>query len=314
MSLTRAAMAVLNHGEARSLLRRTLIASLDRKGGRRVLAALATAYARSTSRSNVSVLHDGEAWVHKSNDWLFPDGKSFAYHPSSIAQWLDEPEVYFQTARAFWYKLYQPRPGDVVLDVGAGRGEDTLPFSRAVGDTGRVISIEANPYSFRLLKKFCEANHLENVIPVHAAVADSPGKMYVVESSDGAWQADTVRRDGSGAQVEGVTIDQLCADLGLDEIAFMKMNIEGAERQALPGMLRTLPRVRVLCVCCHDFLADEGQDEFYRTRSFVEQFLKDADFKIATFPYQYDCERDHIHATRRAQRHESSGNHAHRDC
>jgi FkbM family methyltransferase len=56
-----------------------------------------------------------------------------------------------------------PKPGDTIVDIGAGRGEDDLAFSQAVGPTGKVLAVEAQPRSFRMLKAFCEVNDLRNV-------------------------------------------------------------------------------------------------------------------------------------------------------
>jgi FkbM family methyltransferase len=187
----------------------------------------------------------------------------------------------------------------VVIDVGAGRGEDEISFSRDVGHLGRVIAIEANPISFRLLRKFCDVNSLGNVVPVHAAIVSEPRKMYVTEAASGNWQEDTVNSTGEGVAVDGVTLDQLCLNLGIKSVSFLKMNIEGAERDALSGMQKTLSMTKVLCVCCHDFRADRGESDSFRTAAFVKSFLAKNEFEIREFPYHYVSERDHIHAVRR---------------
>lgn len=283
-------------------LKRTLIKALDRPGGRKLLSLLATTDARSKLGRDVIVFHDGEHWIHRINAHFFPDGTSFTYYGDSAFAWRDEPDVYFRNAETFWYKIYRPRPGDVVLDIGAGRGEDTLPLSRAVGTSGRVISVEAMPSSFALLKKLCALNHLDNVTLVHAAVSDKRGVLFAQCSTDAEWQADIVlltRPDGSSAvEVEGVTIDELCADAGVGEVAFLKMNIEGAERLGLPGAAHTLGVTRAACICCHDFRADRGEAENFRTRAFVEEYLKSAGFEIRKLPYTYDYQRDHVYAVR----------------
>src|SRR4030095_12023579 len=69
------------------------------------------------------------------------------------------------TRLAFFWG-FQPTRGDVIVDVGAGVGEETLPFSRAVGDEGTVFCIEAHPRTFRCLQKLIHYNRLHNVIPV----------------------------------------------------------------------------------------------------------------------------------------------------
>lgn len=46
--------------------------------------------------------------------------------------------------------LLQLRPGDVVLDVGAGTGLSYAPLCEAVGPTGRVLAFEQSPDMFAL--------------------------------------------------------------------------------------------------------------------------------------------------------------------
>ena len=49
------------------------------------------------------------------------------------------------------------------MDVGAGVGEETLTFSRAVGARGEVICIEAHPRTHQCLEMLIRYNRLENV-------------------------------------------------------------------------------------------------------------------------------------------------------
>ncbi len=76
------------------------------------------------------------------------------------------------------------------------------------------------------------------------------------------------------------TIDAICQRLGLDRIDFLKMNIEGAERLAIQGMTETLQQTSVLCISCHDFLADAAGDEGFRTKATVLEFLEQRGFRV----------------------------------
>ncbi|MFI5096536.1 MAG: FkbM family methyltransferase [Candidatus Acidiferrales bacterium] len=201
-------------------------------------------------------------------------------------------DAYVSDAKDFWLQHYSPREGDVIVDVGAGRGEDTLTFSRAVGRTGRVIAIEAHPLSFAFLKSFCRLNRLANVTSLHLALMDKPGTVRIAES-ESSWMENAIEcgEGSSGVPVQAVTFDSVCKEQGLKDIAFLKMNIEGAERYALPGMEPVLPRIRQICVACHDFRADMGHGEQFRTRAFVEQFLTAHGFRVAS---RWDDPRDYV--------------------
>jgi FkbM family methyltransferase len=272
-------------------LKRRIIDLLDRNGGRALLARVTTFQARRELGREVEVFHDGLLWIHRVNATFFPDGRRFCYYRSSFTKWAELPAKYIKDADDYWFRHYQPHKGDIVFDIGAGRGEDTIAFSKAVGETGRVVAIEAHPRSFELLDTFCRLNKLENVSPINLAVMDKRGEISMVESHD--WRAHAVDVDGtsSNLRVTSGTLDQISAELEIKHIDFLKVNIEGAERYALVGMESILECTESICVACHDFLAERGLGEHYRTKRFVERFLADHGFRTRSYP---DDRRDYV--------------------
>lgn len=282
--------------------KRALIRLLDRPGGRFLLGELATSFFRRIAGEGVEITYVEGMWTRRVGPHFFPDGPEFNYAYADFDRWNREAELYVSQTKDFWLYNYGPKEGDVVLDIGAGRGEDTLTFSRAVGETGRVIAIEAHPLSFAILKNFCRLNRLSNVTPVHLALMDKPGTVQIVESAS-LWveNAVTYSEASSGIEVRAGTLDDLCAQEGIREITFLKMNIEGAERYALLGAEAAMPRVRQICVACHDFRAELGHGEEFRTRAFVEQFLVEHGFTLASRPDDpRDYVRDHLYGMRNA--------------
>jgi hypothetical protein len=69
-------------------------------------------------------------------------------------------------------------------------------------------------------------------------------------------------------------------NLGLGRIHFLKMNIEDAERFAIRGMATTLRETEAVCVCCHDFLAEAGEEDGLRTKRTVGEFLEQSGFRV----------------------------------
>jgi len=211
-------------------------------------------------------------------------------------------EKHLRDADDYWFHVYKPHPGDVIVDIGAGRGEDVYAFSRAVGPTGRVWAIEAHPESFHLLQQFCEEHKLSNVVPLNLACMDRPGQLQIETLP--VWESNFVREgepSPTSFPVEAITFDALCRRHQITRIDFLKMNIEGAERTALPGCKEALKHAGHCCIAAHDFRAARGEGEDFRTLAFVRQFLTGSGFDLITrdddkryyVPY-------HVHGVRRS--------------
>jgi FkbM family methyltransferase len=275
--------------------KQALIRLLDRPGGRFLLGKLATGEFQRASGEDLEIAYINGFWTRRTDSGFFPDGLRFEYKYADFAVWKNQMLQYELHTKEIWLLHYRPKSGDVVVDVGAGRGEDVVAFSKAVGETGRVIAIEAHPLSFAILKSFCRLNRLANVVPVHLALMDKPGRVRMTESESWTHNAVGPSMDASGTDVLADTLDNVCEALAVGSISFLKMNIEGAERQALLGMASVLPRVKQICVACHDFRSEMGHGEQFRTRAFVEQFLSERGFALSSRANDpRDYVRDHV--------------------
>jgi FkbM family methyltransferase len=280
-------------------LKQSLTRLMDFPGGRILLGKLASRYATQLTGDDLGMFYSEGMWTHRVRDYFFPDSTTFDYTALDFRSWHDQPERYLRDAKDYWFQHYTPNQGDIIVDVGAGRGEDTLAFSRGVGKAGRVIAIEAHPLSFSILTSFCRLNRLTNVTPLNLALMDQTGVVRM-QDADSSWLENSIESGcDSGVAVAADTLDRVCAAQNVSDISFLKMNIEGAERLALPGMISTRPRIRQICVACHDFRYDQGHGEQFRTRAFVEGFLADHGLKLvsrADDPRDYV--RDHIFGLR----------------
>jgi FkbM family methyltransferase len=240
-----------------------------------------------------------DMWIFRVGDYYFPvpevtEPEEWLWHELAGAA-----ARYLQQAEDNWYRVYRPKPGDVVVDIGAGRGEDTCAFSRAVGGSGRVLAIEAHPVSFAVLKKFCLWNGLSNVTALNLACADKTGKLQIETSSN--WTSNYTRGgepSTSGFAVDGVPFDCIWESCGIGRIDFLKMNIEGAERLALIGCRRALEHTRNISVAAHDHRADRGEAEWFRTGDFVRSFLRDSGFHLVPRDDPRSWARGHVHGIR----------------
>ncbi|MDH3388204.1 MAG: FkbM family methyltransferase [Gammaproteobacteria bacterium] len=132
------------------------------------------------------------------------------------------------------------KPGSVVLDVGAWIGP-TLVFALLAG-VSRIIALEPNPDSYLRLKRIIELNPkiADRVTTINCALHSTSGKlkMGVVE---GELDTSTFGILGNNVEVDTISLDKLMQEYQLDDIDFIKIDIEGAE-VLLPDELERLSR------------------------------------------------------------------------
>ena len=229
------------------------------------------------------IFHDG-VWIHK-----YTDGVIAA---TNIKFNMSISGVFKRTRYNCLYN-YKPEKGDVIIDVGAGIGEETLAFSKSVGENGKVVSIEANPKTFLCLAKMCEYNKLDNVIVLNYAITATETDVFIDDIEE--YKACKVKRQGN-VKVKGRTLDNIVHEFGIDKVDFLKMNIEGAEKNAIIGMAKVIQETRFACIACHDFRANNEGLESMRTKKIITEFLKKHGFSITTRESdKKECIRDYVY-------------------
>lgn len=191
------------------------------------------------------------------------------------------------------WRHYRPQPGDVVVDIGAGHGGETFYLAPMVGPTGRVVAVEAAPRPYRRLVELTEVNDWPQVEPVQAAITDRTGVVTMADTD--SWVTANVFESGS-IEVPSLTLDELCQSRRIDRIDWLKMNIEGAEREAVRGMERMASHIRHLTISCHDFL---GTD-WGRSREEVTSWLTAHGFSVWAHGPGEPWEVDYLYASRDA--------------
>lgn len=135
--------------------------------------------------------------------------------------------------------------GDVILDIGANVGYFTLLFARCAGKKGKVFAFEPDPASFALLKKNVEINGYENVVLVSKAVSDKTGKtkLYLSEGSNVDNRIYDSHDGRKSVEIQSIRLDDYFKGYK-GKINFIKMDIQGAEKRAVEGMVNLLKKNR----------------------------------------------------------------------
>jgi FkbM family methyltransferase len=134
------------------------------------------------------------------------------------------------------------RPGDVVLDCGANVGV----YTRHALEAGArlVVAIEPLPENLICLRRnFATDIAADRVVLVPKGVWNREELLEMHVDAGSTAAASVVMGRGKRERkltVPLTTIDRLVQDLNLDRVDFIKMDIEGAETNALQGAANTL--------------------------------------------------------------------------
>lgn len=141
--------------------------------------------------------------------------------------------------------VVEPSPGDHVIDGGACLGDTAVVFSHAVGETGRVYSFEPNKVNLKLLEIDVSQHVLKNIKDFPAGLSNQKivaDPVTVKDSCDFGFSINQANR--SGQQCPQERIDDLVSSGQVERVDFIKMDIEGAELEALQGGVKTLQKYR----------------------------------------------------------------------
>jgi FkbM family methyltransferase len=169
---------------------------------------------------------------------------------------------------------------DVVIDAGGCWGDSALYFAHRVGPLGRVFSFECIPDNLRIFRQNVAANPAlaDRIEIIERAVWSRSGERLTFQSSGPGAVVAAGGSIGAG-HVTTAAIDEFVAERRLDRVDFLKMDIEGAEPEALLGAARTIRRFApTLAIAVY-----HRDDDLYRIPAMVK----------ALDP-SYECYLDHF--------------------
>ena len=188
-----------------------------------------------------------------------------AFRPNTSDQWLlnkifQEQEYNFKIAN------FEPR---LILDCGANVGYSTAYFANKYPQA-KIIAVEPEALNFKMLTY--NTHFFDNVTCINSAIWYKEGYIKILPDMPGntlAFMTEDTNADDPEA-LKTTTIATLLTDSGFDEIDFLKVDIEGAEREVFDDIARPdewLPKVKVMTIELHDRMKVGCSHSFFKAVS-----------------------------------------------
>jgi len=131
------------------------------------------------------------------------------------------------------------KPGMTVLDVGAHAGLYTMIAARRARPGGRVIAFEPSARERARLERHLRINGINGVTiePMALGAVNGDGDLFVVEGAQTGCNSlrPVPGEHAATTRVPIRALDSYAAEHQIDRVDFVKMDIEGGERDALLG-------------------------------------------------------------------------------
>ena len=140
------------------------------------------------------------------------------------------------------------KPGDIVADVGANVGYLAAHLAAMAGPAGKVYTFEPAPTALQCLRQTAASNRYGNIEVYASAVSDRSGMTTFFETesilSHGYGRID-VRPSAKFSRVKEITVpvtslDEMFREVDRQRFSFVKIDVEGQERQVIHGMEQLL--------------------------------------------------------------------------
>lgn len=185
---------------------------------------------------------------------------------------------------SYYYKHYLPKENDTVVCIGAGLGHEAI-WLKNQGSNLRYIGVEIQPYLYELLSNTFK--NIENYNACGYAIGNDNQNLFLSSAADYT----AINTDAKGCiEIHSIHWDTFLSKYLLDNIDLLQINIEGAEKYLLP-MVNNFQHIKNIIVSAHDFRANRGDGEHFRTREFVRSYLESVGYTVVscgTKPRQQD--------------------------
>ena len=170
--------------------------------------------------------------------------------------------------------IFEVKEDATIFDIGAWKGDTAYFFSKKCSNEARIYAFEPDNYAFQILEKIKEKYKLNNLITKNILFSNAEKEIDFVSMIE---NTPTIKKNA-------ITIDKFVEENNIEKIDYVKMDVEGAERNILEGSIKTIKKFKPSLAIAIYHGGKLFMEDFYNIPIFIKNVInEDYEYYIRTF-------------------------------
>jgi FkbM family methyltransferase len=185
----------------------------------------------------------------------------------------------------YYEHFYRVKEGDIVIDAGANFGHLTTYYSKKTGITGHVYAFEPDSINRRFITENISLNMdcPDNISVLDLLIWNKNEMINFCESGSVSSSALYVDDHSKVIMKQATMLDEWLKSQKINGIDFIKMDIEGAEIQAMQGAINILKTNKPnMAIASYHMINGEP------TYLWLEEFFRGLEYPFKTMKFRYN--------------------------
>ncbi len=142
-------------------------------------------------------------------------------------------------------KYYKVKINDIVIDAGANEGALSVVYSQKIGNRGKVFAFEPDSINVEMLKSNLSLNKkYSNIDLVEMGLWNKKDIIDFFEAGSVGSSVFYEDKKSKKVAIQTISIDNFMSLQKINHLNFVKMDIEGAEIEALEGAIKSIDKYK----------------------------------------------------------------------
>ena len=170
--------------------------------------------------------------------------------------------------------IFEVKNDAVVFDIGAFKGDTAYFFSKKCSNKARIYAFEPDENNYKILLKIKDKYKLNNVIASNILFSNSETEINFL----------SMDLNRPAVKMKSTTIDKFVEENNIEKIYYIKMDVEGAEKNILEGSIKTIKKFKPSLAIAIYHGGKLFMEDFYNIPIFIKNVInEDYEYYIRTF-------------------------------